>query len=193
MRITKTPDMIRAALNAGNATSIGGVTVGAPAATGPGQSIISSASNTASWQPVVSTITAGGTVLLGPNVAIAAGSNITLSIASNTATIHATLGALSFGSNSNDVSAIGAAGASILASPADHVHRGVTSIAHSSNTLYGTVTLTTPGNTVAIGNPSSGIYALSSPDFAEPVTHNPGAGAEIVWYGDDIVMELVRY
>jgi hypothetical protein len=151
MKVTKTPDMVRSALGSGNAGSIAGVTIGPPSPpSGPGQGIVSSTSNTASWQPIVSTITADGTVLLGPNVAIASGSNISLSMASNTVTIHGTLTA-SYGSNSNDVASAGAPGASTLISRADHVHRGVTAIAHSSNTLYGTVTLTTPGNTVAIG------------------------------------------
>jgi hypothetical protein len=70
---------------------------------------------------------------------------------------------LSFASNSNDVSSTGAAGSSTLLSRADHVHRGVTSLAHSSNTFYGPITLTTPGNTVAITSPSSGTLALSAP------------------------------
>jgi len=94
MKITKTPDMIRGSINATNTGSIGGVIIGPPSVSSNsgGQAIISSASNTASWQPVISTITAGGTVLLGPNVAIAAGSNITLAVSSNTVTISGSVG-----------------------------------------------------------------------------------------------------
>ena len=93
MKITKTPDMVRSSLGSGDATSIGGVTVGPPdPPSGPGQGIISSTSNTASWQPVVSTITSNGSnVLLGPNVNLASGSNIVFSVASNTLTIHSTV------------------------------------------------------------------------------------------------------
>lgn len=64
-----------------------------------------------------------------------------------------------------------------------------TSIAHSSNTYAGLVTLTTPGDTVAITRPDAGTLAIAAPLFAEPVTDS----GELVWYGEDIVMELVRY
>lgn len=53
---------------------------------------------------------------------------------------------VSYGSNSNDVSFSNAAGASALAAKADHVHRGVTSLAHASNTFTGPVTLETEGS-----------------------------------------------
>ena len=89
MKITKTPDMVRGAIGSGNAGSVGGVIIGPPAATGPGQGIVSSASNTASWQPIVSTITSNGSnTLLGPNVNLSSGSNIIFSISSNTLFIH---------------------------------------------------------------------------------------------------------
>ena len=90
MKITKTPDMIRGALGSGSASSIGGVVVGPPpAGSGGGQAIISATSNTASWQPVISTITSNGSnVLLGPNVNLASGSNIVFSVSSNTLFIH---------------------------------------------------------------------------------------------------------
>ena len=91
MKITKRPDIVRAARSTGTSGSVGGVVIGGSPT--PGQGIISSTSNTASWQPIISTITAGGTLLLGPNVAFAAGSNVTLSVTSNTATIHATAAA----------------------------------------------------------------------------------------------------
>ena len=90
MKITKTPDMVRGSIGSGNASSIGGVTIGPPAPpSGPGQGIVSSSSNTASWQPVVSTITSNGSnTLLGPNVNLASGSNIIFSVSSNTLFIH---------------------------------------------------------------------------------------------------------
>jgi hypothetical protein len=49
--------------------------------------------------------------------------------------------ALSFGSNTNDVSSVGTMGSSPSNTRADHVHRGVHAIAVSSNTLYGDVAL----------------------------------------------------
>jgi hypothetical protein len=70
-------------------------------------------------------------------------------------------GAPSFGSNSNEVSYANAAGASSLASPADHVHRGVTSIAHASNTYTGPVTLETEGS-LYIVRPSANTFRLGS-------------------------------
>lgn len=71
--------------------------------------------------------------------------------------------AISFGSNATDVSSVSAAGSSPSNSRADHVHRGVTSVTHSSNTFYGSITLTTPGNTVAITSPAAGTLALAAP------------------------------
>lgn len=90
MKITKTPDMVRRSLGSGNATSVGGVGIGPPAPpSGPGQGIVSSSSNAASWQPIVSTITSNGSnVLLGPNVNLSSGSNIIFSVSSNTLFIH---------------------------------------------------------------------------------------------------------
>lgn len=89
MKITKTPDMVMGALGSGNAGSVGGVIIGPPNATGPGQGLVSSSSNTASWQPIVSTITSNGSnVLLGPNVNFSSGSNIIFSVSSNTLFIH---------------------------------------------------------------------------------------------------------
>jgi len=70
--------------------------------------------------------------------------------------------ALAFGSNATDVSSVGTMGASSSNTRADHVHRGVASISHSSNTLYGSITLTTPGNTVAITSPTPGTLALAA-------------------------------
>ena len=69
---------------------------------------------------------------------------------------------LSAASNTTDVGGSVVLGATGKYSDGAHVHRGVSAIAHSSNTLYGTVTLTTPGNTVGITMPSVGTLALTS-------------------------------
>lgn len=69
--------------------------------------------------------------------------------------------AISFGSNTNDVSSVGTMGSSASNSRADHVHRGVRSISHTSNTFYGDITLTTPNDGVAITSPSAGTLAIS--------------------------------
>src|SRR3990167_2445530 len=71
-------------------------------------------------------------------------------------------GSVSYGSNSNDISSVSAAGAATEVSRVDHVHRGVTSVAHTSNTFYGPLTFTTPGNSVGITSPSSGTLAFTS-------------------------------
>jgi hypothetical protein len=68
---------------------------------------------------------------------------------------------VSYGSNANEVSYANAPGASALVSRADHVHRGVTSLSHASNTYAGPVILT-PGANVAITSPSSGTFAIHS-------------------------------
>lgn len=69
--------------------------------------------------------------------------------------------AISFGSNTNDVSSVGTMGASASNSRADHVHRGVGSISHSSNTFYGGVTLSAGAN-VSITSPSDGNLQIAS-------------------------------
>jgi len=66
---------------------------------------------------------------------------------------------LSFGSNSNSVAIANAAGASPSNSRADHVHLGVTSISHTSNTFSGPVTLVAGAN-IGITSPSSGTYRI---------------------------------
>lgn len=68
---------------------------------------------------------------------------------------------VSYGSNSNEVSYVNAPGASSLVSRADHVHRGVTSISHASNTYTGPVTLETEGS-LYIVKPSANTYRLGS-------------------------------
>lgn len=83
--------LVSTAGTAGSAGGIGGVAVSGPAL--PGQAIISSSSNTASWQPVISTITSNSSnTLLGPNVNFASGTGITFAVSSNTLTITGTGG-----------------------------------------------------------------------------------------------------
>lgn len=126
---------------------------------------VSNGSNGWAWGSNVSRISAGGSNVTGPYVNFAAGSNVTLTIdgavASNTIRIHATSGAASFGSNSNAVSSANAPGASTDSSRADHVHLGVTSLAHSSNTFSGPVILTASG-VLGITSPTPGTYNLSA-------------------------------
>ena len=68
--------------------------------------------------------------------------------------------AAAYGSNSNSVATGNAPGASTLASRADHVHLGVRSIAHTSNTYSGPVTLTASGQ-VGITSPASGTLNIN--------------------------------
>ena len=72
-----------------------------------------------------------------------------------------TAGGVSYGSNSNEVSYANAPGASSLVSRADHVHRGVTSLSHASNTYTGPVTLETEGS-LYIVRPSANTYRFGS-------------------------------
>lgn len=120
------------------------------------------------WGSNVGTITVNGTTLVrGPFVNFANGSNTTVtvdqvgSVGSNTIRIHATGGAASFGSNSNQVSYANAPGASTDSSRADHVHLGVTSVSHSSNTYSGPVILA-PGANVGITSPTAGTFTIHS-------------------------------
>lgn len=66
---------------------------------------------------------------------------------------------LSFGSNSNSVAIANAPGASSSNTRADHVHLGVTSLAHTSNTFSGPVILTA-GTNVGITVPATGTYRI---------------------------------
>jgi hypothetical protein len=68
---------------------------------------------------------------------------------------------VSYGSNANDVGYTDAPGASSLVSRADHVHRGVTSLSHASNTYTGPVTLETEGG-LYIVRPSVNTFRLGS-------------------------------
>lgn len=112
--------------------------------------------------------------------------------------------ALAFGSNTNDVSSVGTMGASSSNTRADHVHRGVRSLSHTSNTFFGDVTLTTPGDNVAITSPASGTLALglkAIPDELRAVNGitlgassriaNVGAGNFLRTYGDWSVLGIL--
>jgi len=128
----------------------------------------SNGSNSWAWGSNVATIWVNGTQqVLGPAVNFANGSNTTVSVdlvgsmPSNTIRIHATAGAVSYGSNSNEVSYANAPGVATEVSRVDHVHRGVTSVSHSSNTFTGPVILA-PGGGMAITSPVSGTFTLHS-------------------------------
>ena len=62
-----------------------------------------------------------------------------------------------FGSNSNSVATANVGGASTLASRADHVHLGVRSISHTSNTFSGPVTLVAGAN-IGITSSATGTF-----------------------------------
>ena len=108
--------------------------------------------------------------------------------------------ALSFGSNANSVSSVSAAGASGSVSRADHVHVGVTSLTHSSNTWSGPITLVAEGaigitkssatqiniNAVA-GTSGSGTGIPSGTSFPG------GSGAGTLFHRTDLTCPLWRY
>ena len=64
-------------------------------------------------------------------------------------------------------------------------------LAHSSNTYAGTVTLTTPGNTVAITSPSANTLAFEAPFYAEPLLN--AAGEFLFGANGDILMAKKRF
>ena len=70
---------------------------------------------------------------------------------------------LSAASNTTDVGGGIVVGGTGRYSDGAHVHRGVSSISHTSNTFYGAITFTTPGNTVGITSPSVGTLAFTAP------------------------------
>jgi len=147
-----------------SATSLGGSGGTLDPVVGGGLVPTASGSNSWSWGSNVSQIFANGSnALLGPLVNFTAGSNITLAVSSNTMTITSAAGggSTSYGSNSNAVASANDAGASTLASRADHVHLGVRSLAHSSNSFSGPVILTASG-TLGITSPTPGTYNLSA-------------------------------
>lgn len=95
---------------------------------------------------------------------------------------------VSFGSNSNEVSGANAPGASPAASHADHVHLGVTSLTHASNTLSGPLTFQTAGSlgivltapntlllTAGSGEGGGGAVAYGSNSNAVGDANAPGA------------------
>lgn len=101
-------------------------------------------------------------------------------------------GSVSYGSNSNEVSYVNAPGASPLASRADHVHRGVTTVSHTSNTFAGPVILTASGS-LGITVPTPGTFNLSavagtSGGAAGPTDYVSGESAT----GHIVITDLVR-
>jgi len=88
VKVTRFGDL---AQPAHSSVSIGGTPVGGTPS-GGGQTIISTGSNTATWQNVVQTITSNSSnILLGPFVNIASGTGLAFAVSSNTLTV-ATLG-----------------------------------------------------------------------------------------------------
>jgi hypothetical protein len=153
----------------------------------PGQVPTSTGSNGGfAYGSNIGTVTVNGsTQVLGPWINIANGSNTTVtvdqvgSVASNTIRIHATGGAGSFGSNSNAVGEANAPGASSDSSRADHVHLGVRSIAHASNTFSGPVTLTASG-LLGITVPTPGTFNFSSIGDGAGGGGSPGSSSDLV-------------
>lgn len=68
---------------------------------------------------------------------------------------------VSYASNVNRVDVANVGGAASTVTRGDHVHLGVTSLSHTSNTFSGPVTLVAQG-TLGITSPSSGTFALSA-------------------------------
>lgn len=83
----------------------------------------------------------------------------------------------SFGSNVNAVGEANAPGAHASNSRADHVHLGVRSVSHSSNTFSGPVTLTASG-VLGITSPTPGTFNLSA-------TGGSGSGSGGVTVADE--------
>ena len=71
--------------------------------------------------------------------------------------------ATSYASNANAVAGVPAGGAAATVSRGDHVHDGVTSISHTSNTFDGPVTFTASGS-LGITSPSAGTLNFSAVD-----------------------------
>ena len=96
------------------------------------------------------------------DVALVAGTGMGITVAGQNVTFDSSGGAsISIGSNSTDVSGSTALGGLTTYAPSTHLHRGVHSISHTSNTFYGDVTITASG-TLGITSPVSGTFALSA-------------------------------
>lgn len=67
----------------------------------------------------------------------------------------------SYASNANAVASGAAGGAATTVSRGDHVHLGVRSLAHTSNTFSGAITLTASGS-LGITSPTPGTFNLSA-------------------------------
>ena len=82
--------------------------------------------------------------------------------------------ALSFGSNANDVGTASTMGASASNTRADHVHRGISAVAVSSNTLYGPVTLVA-GSGMQVAASGQSVMFTSTPTGVSAVSHPSAA------------------
>lgn len=89
----------------------------------------------------------------------------------------------SYASNVNAVGEANAGGAASTLTRGDHVHLGVRSVAHASNTFSGPVTLTASGG-MGITSPTPGTYNLSA-----PVPSAGGGGGS----GSAVPLAVMRY
>lgn len=95
MKVTRMGDPVTSgqtsSLGGSGGTIGGGGGVGGGSTPSSGQVPTSNGSNSWTWQPVVSTVSANGSnTLLGPHVNLSSGSNIVFSVSSNTLFIHST-------------------------------------------------------------------------------------------------------
>lgn len=84
----------------------------------------------------------------------------------------------SYASNANAVASVSAGGAATTVPRGDHVHDGVTSVSHTSNTFDGPVTLTAQGS-IGITSPSAGTFAINAVAGAGAAGSTDLAGKEL--------------
>jgi hypothetical protein len=176
---------------AANANAIGGVSISSNSAALPGTIPVSISSNMFAWRDALSfgsntndvssvgtmgsspsntradhvhrgvhAITAAGSNALYGDVNLVAGTGMGITVAGQNVTL-ASSGGSSIGSNSTDVSGSTSLGGLTTYAPSTHLHRGVHSLSHTSNTFYGDVTLVA-GAGVGITVPVPGSFALNA-------------------------------
>jgi hypothetical protein len=110
---------------------------------------------------VHSIVAASSNTLYG-DVTLVAGTGMDITVAGQNVTLASSGGSsISIGSNSTDVSGSTALGGLTTYAPSTHLHRGVHSLSHTSNTFYGDVTLVA-GAGVGITVPVPGSFALNT-------------------------------
>ena len=177
-------------LSTGGGT-IGGGSLDGGGFPGPGTTPTATGSNTWAWGSNIAQVTVNGTtVLTGPFLNIANGSNTTVTadvvgaVASNTIRIHATGGgSVSFGSNATHVAEVSAGGASSDSARMDHYHAGIAQVtSSSSNTLQrGTLNLR-PGTNVGFGlSDSDGDGEFDTLTITASATGGGGGGGGVSW------------